>query len=115
MPAALVQQTAKPEPTQPFIIPAAGGRLSHYLEPVNGRWARAKCSASSSQPTSLTTDSALDISERYGQATVRLVTASTVSFGLLLLPQILQNSIAMNAGDFAALSILSWVVGILTT
>ena len=51
-----------------------------------------------------------DLAAGYDGATVKLVTASTVSFALLLLPQILQNSLAMSAGDLASLSILSWVV-----
>ncbi|KAK9812532.1 hypothetical protein WJX73_006664 [Symbiochloris irregularis] len=49
------------------------------------------------------------ITAQYSRATDRLVAASTLSFAVLLLPQILQNSLALSAGNTAALSILSWV------
>lgn len=67
------------------------------------------CKASTSHPAGLPNE-AQEVTDRYDRATVRLVTASTVCFGLLLLPQILQNSLALSAGDMASLSILSWVV-----
>ena len=51
-----------------------------------------------------------DAAGSWDRATQRLVSAATVAFFLLLLPQILKNALNMWHGDYAALAALSWVV-----
>lgn len=51
--------------------------------------------------------------EQWDRLTDRLVASSAVPFSILVLPQVLQNTINMCSGQAASLSIISWEVSLI--
>jgi hypothetical protein len=50
------------------------------------------------------------LASNWNQTTNTLVSASSVPFSILVLPQVIQNAVQMTAGNNAALAVISWEV-----
>ena len=72
---------------------------------AHGRHHRKRCSARTNASVTAKTDNWPAITER-------MVAASTFTFTILLTPQLFKNLANMQAGNQAALAVLSWVVSV---
>jgi hypothetical protein len=87
---------------------ALSGISKHYLHHMGGKtvvpiYKRQRGNVKASA-------AAASLASKWDQTTNTLVSASSVPFSILVLPQVIQNAVQMTAGNNAALAVISWEV-----
>ena len=88
------------------VVPSIARHQAKQAAPFGPPPLRLISAASSSSQQSSSSDPAQD----WDRLTDRLVSFSAIPFSVLVLPQVIQNTISMCSGQSASLSIISWEV-----